>query len=56
MGDVRGEYTFTTPRGQSTVDYFMVSAEHLSSVADMKMMHDAQYCNLSCDVPHDGQK
>ena len=19
-------------------------------------MHDAQYCNLSCDVPHDGQK
>ncbi len=22
----------------------------------MKVMHDAQYCNLSCDVPHDGQK
>jgi len=22
----------------------------------MKVMRDAQYCNLSCDVPHDGQK
>ena len=33
-----------------------MSAEHLSSVADMKVMHDPQYCNLSCDVPHDGQK
>ena len=56
LGDVKGEYTFTSPRGQSTVDYFIVSAEHLSSVADMKVMRDAQYCNLSCDVTHDGQK
>jgi len=56
LGDVKGEYTFTSPRGQSTIDYFVVSAEHLSSVADMKVMHDAQFCNLSCDVPHDGQK
>ena len=56
LGDVKGGYTFTSPRGQSTVDYFIVSAEHLSSVADMKVMRDAQYCNLSCDVPHDGQK
>jgi len=56
LGDVKGEYTFTSPRGQSTIDYFIVSAEHLSSVADMKVMRDAQYCNLSCDVPHDGQK
>ncbi len=55
LGDVGGEYTFTSPRGQSTVDYFIVCAEHLSSVADMILMHDAQYCNLSCDVPH-GQK
>ena len=56
LGDVKREYTFTSPRGQSTVDYFIVSAEQLSSVADMKAMHGAQYCNLSCDVPHDGQK
>ena len=56
LGDVKGEYTFTSPRGQSTIDYFIVSAEHLSSVADMQVMRDAQYCNRSCDVPHDGQK
>ncbi len=53
-----GSIPFTSPHGQSTADYFIVymSAKHLSSVVDMKVMHDAQYCNLSCDVPHDGQK
>ena len=30
LGDVKGKYTFPSPRGQSTVDYFIVSAEHLS--------------------------
>ena len=50
LGDVKGEYICTSPRDQSTVDYFIVSTEHLSSVADMKVIHNAQYCNLSCDV------
>ena len=56
VGDIKGEYTFTSPHGQSTIDYFIVSAEHLSSVADTKVMRDAQYCNLSRNMPHDGQK
>ncbi len=52
LGDVRGEYTFTSPRGQSTVDYFVVSAEHLSSVADMKccMMHSIATCHVMCHM------
>ncbi len=28
----------------------------LSSMADMKMMHYAQFCNLSCVAPYDSQK
>lgn len=28
----------------------------MASVTDMKALRDAQYCNLSCDVPLDSQK
>ena len=52
-GDPTGRFTFTSPQGQSVVDYFLVSAQHLSSVADMRVMCDAQYCNLSRDMPYD---
>ena len=45
-----------SPQGQSVVDYFLVSAQHLSSVADMRVMCDAQYCNLSRDMPYDSEK
>ena len=38
------------------MDYFIVSAECMASVTDMKVFRDAQYCNLSCDVPLDSQK
>jgi len=52
LGDVKGEYTFTSPRGQSTIDYFIVSAEHLSSVADMKLcvMHSIATCHVMCHM------
>ena len=33
-----------------------MSAQHLSSVTDMRVMRDAQYCNLSCDMPHESEK
>ena len=55
-GDPTGGYTYTSPQGQSGVDYFLVSAQHLSSAIDMRVMHDAQYCNLSCDMPHDSEE
>ena len=55
-GDPSGDNTFTSPQGQSVRDYFLVSAQHLSSVTDMKVMRDAQYCNLSRDRPHDSEK
>ena len=55
-GDHTGRYTFTSPQGQSVVDYFLVSAQHLSSVADMRVMCDAKYCNLSRDMPYDSEK
>ena len=55
-GDPTGRFTFTSPQGQSVVDYFLVSAQHLSSVADMRVMCDAQYCNLSRDMPYDREK
>ena len=55
-GDPTGGYTFTSPQGQSVVDYFLVSAQHLSSVTDMRVMRDAQYCNLSRDMPQDSEK
>ena len=55
-GDPTGGYTYTSPQGQTVVDYFLVSAQHLSSVTDMRVMRDAQYCNLSCDMPHDSEK
>ena len=55
-GDPTGRFTFTSPQGQSVVDYFLVPAQHLSSVADMRVMCDAQYCNLSRDMPYDSEK
>ncbi len=55
-GDAAGEFTYTSPQGQSVVDYFLVSAQHLSSVTDMAVMRDVQYCNLSRDMPHDSEK
>ena len=55
-GDPTGEFTFTSPQGQSIVDYFLVSAQHLSSVTDMRVRRDAQYCNLSRDMPYDREK
>ena len=55
-GDHTGRYTFTSPQGQSVVDNFLVSAQHLSSVADMRVMCDAKYCNLSRDMPYDSEK
>ena len=45
-----------SPQKQSVKDYFLVSAQHLSSVADMRVICDAQYCNLSRDMPYDSEK
>ena len=55
-GEHTGVYTITSPQGQSVLDYFLMSAQHLSSVTDMRVMRDAQYCNFSCDMPHDNEK
>ena len=55
-GDHTRRYTFTSPQRQSVVDYFLVSAQHLPSVADMRVMCDANYCNLSRDMPYDSEK
>ena len=43
-GDPTGRFTFTSPQGQSVVDYFLVSAQRLSSVADMRVMCDHDAC------------
>ena len=42
-----------SPSGAKCSGYFFVSAQHLSSVADRRVMCDAQYCNLSRDMPYD---
>ena len=53
LGDPTGQYTYTSPQGQIVVD---LSAQHLSSMVDMRVMCDAQYCNLSSDMLHDSEK
>ena len=55
-GDPTGEFTFTSPQRQSVADYFLVSAQHLSSVTDMRVMRDAQYCDVSRDMSYDREK
>ena len=52
LGSHRGLYLYQ-PSGAKCGG---VSAQHLSSVTDMRVMRDAQYCNFSCDMPHDSEK
>ena len=49
-GDSAGEYTYTSPQGQSVVDYFVVSAQHSSAVADMTVMHSTAIFHIICPM------
>ena len=49
-GNSAGEYIYTSPQGQSVVDYFVVSAQHSSAVADMTVMHSTAIFHIICPM------
>ena len=44
-GDMEGEFTCSSYSGQSAVDYFIVSADCMPSVIDMRVLQHTDYCN-----------
>lgn len=46
-GDMEGKFTYSCYAGQSVVDYFIVSADCMPSVVDMKVLQRTEYCNVA---------